>query len=69
MHKRLNNISKMFLDQNPEQWPMKVPFFRYAWNFGGKEALGGLSPFQIITSLQPSTPLPSWLCPEGNGEI
>ena len=50
---------KAFCAENPEQGWMKIPLWRWAWNHSGKVALGGLTPYTVLTGLQPQEPLNS----------
>ena len=49
----LNDALKAYVEDKPEQWERVLPLFRWSWNSTGKEALGGASPYTVVTGLQP----------------
>jgi hypothetical protein len=56
-HLPVEHVLQIYVDGNPTTWASKLPIARWAWNTSPKPALAGLSPYQVVTSLVPRSPL------------
>ena len=61
MHKPLLEVLQAFCDEYPNDWDIRLPLARWAWNTTPKASLGGLTPYQVVTGLVPRSPLASFM--------
>ena len=59
-HRPTEDVLRAFVQEFPTDWAAKLPMARWAWNTSAKQALAGLTPYEVVTGLPPRTPL-SWL--------
>lgn len=56
-HRGLNDALKAYVVVDPKSWARVLPLFRWSWNSTPKQALGGFSPYSVLTGLEPRNPV------------
>jgi len=64
-HRKLSQMLKQLCESAPENWDQKVAYAVWAWRTTPQPSLGGLSPYRIITGMQPRAPFGSATAPLG----
>ncbi len=68
-HRKLSQMLKQLCESSPENWDQKVAYAVWAWRTTPQPSLGGLSPYRIITGMQPRTPFGSATAPLGRTRV
>jgi len=60
-HLPMEHILQEFCAEHPATWHGKLPVARWAWDTTPKQALGNMSPYQVVTGLISRNPLTALL--------
>ena len=60
-HRPTEDVLTAFIKLTGEDWALRLPICRWAWNTTAKKSLGNLSPYQVVTAMRPRSPLASYL--------
>jgi hypothetical protein len=56
MHKTLNHLVRGLVQDHPEDWETRIPFAQAILRIMPLAALGGRSPYEVVTGLRPKLP-------------
>ena len=56
MHRTMSHILRMLISENPTEWEAMLPYCECVLRITPLESLGGRSPYQTVTGLQPRLP-------------
>ena len=64
-HRKLGLILRALCHAHPRDWEQRLPLAVWAWRVTPQPSLGNLSPYRIVTRLEPRTPFSQTSSPVG----